>query len=47
MSKWTEQNIFKGKSPNSKKKKTHEMLNIPGHKGNANQNNIKILLHYC
>jgi hypothetical protein len=29
-------------------KRTHEkMLNIPGHKGNANQNHIKIPLHYC
>jgi hypothetical protein len=33
--------FFKGRSPNSQK--THEeMLNIPGHKGNANQNHIKI-----
>jgi hypothetical protein len=24
-----------------------EMLNIPGHKGNANQNHVKISLHYC
>jgi hypothetical protein len=29
-------------------KKTHkEMLNIPGHEGNANQNHIKIPLHSC
>jgi hypothetical protein len=29
-----------------KKKKTHEeMLTIPGHKENANQNNIKISPH--
>jgi hypothetical protein len=28
--------------------KTHEeMLTIPGHKGNANQNNIKIPPHSC
>jgi hypothetical protein len=28
--------------------KTHEkMLNIPDHKGNANQNHIKILPHSC
>jgi hypothetical protein len=26
--------------------KTHEILNIPGHKGNANQNHIKILPHH-
>jgi hypothetical protein len=25
-----------------KKKKPEKMLNIPGHKGNANQNHIKI-----
>jgi hypothetical protein len=31
-----------------KKEKTHEeMLNIPSHKGNANQNHIKIPPHYC
>jgi hypothetical protein len=29
-------------------KKTHEeMLSITGHKGNANQNNIKISPHSC
>jgi hypothetical protein len=29
-------------------KKTHEeMLNIPGHKGNANQNYVKISPHFC
>jgi hypothetical protein len=29
-------------------KKTHEeMLNIPGHKGNENQNHIKIPPHSC
>jgi hypothetical protein len=29
-------------------KKTHEeMLNIPGHKGNANQNQVNILPHAC
>jgi hypothetical protein len=31
-----------------KQKKTHEkMLNIPGHKRNANQNHVKILPHSC
>jgi hypothetical protein len=31
-----------------KEKKIHEeMLNIPGHKGNANQNNVKIPPHSC
>jgi hypothetical protein len=34
MDKWIEQSLFKGRSPNDQK--THEeMLNIPGHKGNA------------
>jgi hypothetical protein len=34
---WSE--FFKGRSPNNQK--THEeMLNIPGHKGNANQNSL-------
>jgi hypothetical protein len=29
-------------------KKTHEeMLNIPGHKGSANQKHVKILSHIC
>jgi hypothetical protein len=29
-------------------KKTHEeILNIPGHNGNANQNHVKILPHSC
>jgi hypothetical protein len=33
---------------NKKTKKTHEeMLNIPCHKGNANQNHIKIPPHAC
>jgi uncharacterized cupredoxin-like copper-binding protein len=32
----------------AKKKKTHEIiLNIPGHKENANWNHIKIPLTYC
>jgi hypothetical protein len=44
MGKWTEQNFFKGRSPSGQK--THEeMFTIPGHKGNANQNHIKILPH--
>jgi uncharacterized protein YwlG (UPF0340 family) len=29
------------------KKKNEEMPSIPGHKGNANQNQIKIPLHSC
>jgi hypothetical protein len=33
----------------AKKKKKHmkKMLNIPGHKGNANQNHVKIPPHSC
>jgi hypothetical protein len=27
--------------------KKHEMLNIPGHTGNGNQNHIKIPPHFC
>jgi hypothetical protein len=38
--------FFKGRSPNGQN--THEeMLNIPFYKGNANQNHIKIPLHFC
>jgi hypothetical protein len=29
------------------KEPLEEMLNIPGHKGNANQNHITILSHSC
>jgi hypothetical protein len=49
MGKRTEQNFFKG-SPNGQKQnktKTHtyeEMLSIPGHKRNANQNHVKFYL---
>jgi hypothetical protein len=43
MGKWTEQSLFKGRSPKWVKKKLKEMLTILGHKGNANQNHIKIL----
>jgi hypothetical protein len=40
------QNFFKGRNPNGQK--THEnMLTIPDHKGNANQNHTKILPHTC
>jgi hypothetical protein len=41
MGKWIEQSFFKGRSPNSQKSH-EEMFNIPGHKGNANQNHTKI-----
>jgi hypothetical protein len=35
-------------SKKSKWPETHEeLLNIPGHKGNANENHIKILPHSC
>jgi hypothetical protein len=42
--KWPAQNFQEGRSLNGKKKKkTHqEMLNIPGHKANANLNHNKI-----
>jgi hypothetical protein len=46
MGKWIEQNFFKGRSPNGQK--THiEMFNIPTHKGNTNQNHVKIPPHSC
>jgi hypothetical protein len=38
------QNFFKGRSPNGQKAH-EEMLNIPGHKGNVNQNHIEIPSH--
>jgi hypothetical protein len=45
MSRRTEQSFFKGRCPNgqnkTKQKLCEEML-ISGHKGNANQNHIKI-----
>jgi hypothetical protein len=37
MGKGTEQKFFKGRSPNGQKAH-EEMLTIPCHKGNANQN---------
>jgi hypothetical protein len=38
--------IFQRRNPNAQK--THEeMLTMPDHKGNANQNHIKIPPHYC
>jgi hypothetical protein len=44
MGQWTEQRIFKERSPNGQE--THEeMMNIPGHIENANQNHIKITHH--
>jgi hypothetical protein len=42
MGKLMEQSFFKGKSSNGQK--PHEEM-LPGHKGNANQNHIKILSH--
>jgi hypothetical protein len=50
MKKWaTELNrAFSKKEVQMVKKQNHEeMLNIPGHKGNANQNHVKILPHSC
>jgi hypothetical protein len=46
MGKRTEQSFSKGRSPNGQKAH-EEMLNIPGHKGNANQNHIQITLYSC
>jgi hypothetical protein len=44
MEKRIKQRLFKGRSPNNQK--THEeMLSIPGHKGNENQNHIKSTPH--
>jgi hypothetical protein len=43
MSKWTEQNIFKGRSPKDQKT-DEEILNIPGHRGNANHDFTSLLL---
>jgi hypothetical protein len=37
----SEQRFFKGRNPNNQKTK-EEMLKIPGHKGNENQNHVKI-----
>jgi hypothetical protein len=46
MSKRTAQRFLKEKDPNGKK--THEeVLKIPGHKGNANQNHVKTPSHSC
>jgi hypothetical protein len=46
MGKWTNQSLFKGRSPIAKKH-VKKMLNTPGHKGNPNQNHIKIPPHFC
>jgi hypothetical protein len=49
MKKWANElnrTFYKGRSLNGQK--THEeMLDIPDHKGNANQNHIKIPPHSC
>jgi hypothetical protein len=47
MKKWTSElnrGFFKGRSPNGEKTE-EETFNIPGHRGNSNQNHIKILPH--
>jgi hypothetical protein len=49
MKKWTKE-LYRAflKEEIQMAKKTHEeMFNITGHKGNANQNHIKILPHSC
>jgi hypothetical protein len=35
------------KKKKKKEEEEEEMLNIPSHKGNANQNRIMIVLHSC
>jgi hypothetical protein len=46
MKKWANELNRAFQRKNYKRPKTHkEMLNIPDHKGNANQNYIKILPH--
>jgi hypothetical protein len=45
MGKWTEQSLFNERCLNGYK--NEKMLTILGHKGNANQNNIKIPPHSC
>jgi hypothetical protein len=46
LKKWA--NELNGAFSKEEIKKTHEkMLTIPGHKGNANQNHVKILPHSC
>jgi hypothetical protein len=52
MKKWSKElnRVFsKKRSQNGKKTKLkhEEVLNIPGNKGNANQNHTKIQLHSC
>jgi hypothetical protein len=43
MGKWAEQRFFKGRSTNGQKKIIiEEMHNIPGNKGNANQNYVEV-----
>jgi hypothetical protein len=46
MKKWAKElnSFLKGRSPNSQKLMKK---NIPDHKGNANQNHIKISPHSC
>jgi hypothetical protein len=46
MSKRNEQSFFKGRSPNGQKAHK-QMLNIPGHKGNATLNHVKIPPQSC
>jgi hypothetical protein len=48
MDKWTKQNFLKEEVQMARKKKPPEnMLTIPGHKGNANQNHTNIPPHSC
>jgi hypothetical protein len=45
--KWSEQRFFLKEEVQIAKKVHKEMINIPGHKGNANQNHIKSPPHSC
>jgi hypothetical protein len=51
MKNWPNELNIKGKSTNGQQQnnnKIHEeMLNVPGYKGNANQNHIKNPFHSC
>jgi hypothetical protein len=44
MGKWTQQSLFKGRSPNGQKH-MKKCSKTPGHKADANQNHIKIPIH--
>jgi hypothetical protein len=49
MKKWTNElsRVFQREKSKWPKKNHEEMLTIPGHNGNANQNHVEILPHSC